>query len=67
MYSDKPVFKHTADQLQELISWREERSAFWTQFSKQTQTLSLQLKRLANANAHAKQATELNAELNQWL
>jgi hypothetical protein len=62
----KEDFKRTPDQLAELIEWREERSAFWTAFAKQTKTISLQLLRLSNANEHAKKALDLNAELNNW-
>ena len=62
----KEDLKRTPDQLAELIAWREERSAFWTAFAKQTKKPSLQLQRLANANEHAKQALDLHAELNNW-
>ena len=62
----KEDLKRTPEQLSELIAWREERSAFWTAFAKQTQRVSTQLQRLANANEHAKQAIRLNAELNNW-
>ena len=62
----KEDFKRTPDQIQELIDWREERSDFWTTFSKQTKTLSVKLQRLAFANEHSKKALDLNAELNNW-
>ena len=60
------VLERTPDQLQELIDWRQDRSDFWTAFAKQTENIALQLKRLANANLHAKQATILQGELNGW-
>ena len=62
----KEDMKRTPDQLAELIAWRNERCAFWTAFAKQTQRVSTQLQRLANASEHATQATKLNAELNDW-
>ena len=60
------VLERTPDQLQELIEWRQERSNFWTGFAKQTKNIGLQIRRLANANEHAKQATILRGELNGW-
>jgi hypothetical protein len=62
----KEDFNKTPDQLRELIAWREQRSSFWTAFAKQTQRVSVRLERLSNANAHAKVALDLNAELNNW-
>jgi hypothetical protein len=62
----KEDMNRTPSQLAELIAWREERSAFWTAFAKQTKRLTTQLQRLAFANEHAKKALNLNAELNGW-